>query len=266
VAERVTGFPIVPTISALLLQMDLGRYDLSSVRYITNTAAALPTSHILELRQRIPHAKLYSMYGLTECKRVSFLPPEQIDIRPTSVGKGMPNEEVYIVDEQGNRLPSGVGELVIRGSNVMKGYWELPDETARVLRPGPLPGERVLHSGDIFRMDEDGYLHFVSRKDDIIKTRGEKVSPREVENVLYELDGVAEAAVVGVPDAVLGQAVKAVVTLREGVSLGEKDVLRHCAERLESFMVPKHVEFRAEMPKTSTGKIDKKTLHVAVAS
>jgi amino acid adenylation domain-containing protein len=266
VAERVTGFPIVPTISALLLQMDLGRYDLSSVRYITNTAAALPTSHILELRQRIPHAKLYSMYGLTECKRVSFLPPEQIDIRPTSVGKGMPNEEVYLVDEQGNRLPSGVGELVIRGSNVMKGYWELPDETARVLRPGPLPGERVLHSGDIFRMDEDGYLHFVSRKDDIIKTRGEKVSPREVENVLYELDGVAEAAVVGVPDAVLGQAVKAVVTLREGVSLGEKDVLRHCAERLESFMVPKHVEFRAEMPKTSTGKIDKKTLHVAVAS
>jgi amino acid adenylation domain-containing protein len=266
VAERVTGFPIVPTISALLLQMDLGRYDLSSLRYITNTAAALPTSHILELRQRIPHAKLYSMYGLTECKRVSYLPPDQIENRPTSVGKGMPNEEVYIVDEQGTRLACGVGELVIRGSNVMKGYWELPEETAHVLRPGPLPGERVLYSGDLFRMDEEGYLYFVSRKDDIIKTRGEKVSPREVENVLYELVGVAEAAVVGVPDAVLGQAVKAVVTLKHGVSLGEKDVLRHCAEHLESFMVPKLVEFLPEMPRTSSGKIDKKTLHAAVAT
>jgi amino acid adenylation domain-containing protein len=265
VSERVTGLPIVPTISALLLQMDLGRYDLSSLRYVTNTAAALPTSHILELRRRIPHARLYSMYGLTECKRVSYLPPEQIDGRPTSVGKGMPNEEVYIVDEQGNRLASGVGELVIRGSNVMKGYWELPEETARVLRPGPLPGERVLYSGDLFRMDEEGYLYFVSRKDDIIKTRGEKVSPREVENVLYELDGIAEAAVVGVPDPVLGQAVKAVLTLKHGVSLGEKDVLRHCAERLESFMVPKFVEFLPEMPKTSSGKIDKKTLHEVVA-
>jgi acyl-CoA synthetase (AMP-forming)/AMP-acid ligase II len=263
VSERVTGFPLVPTISALLLQMDLGKYDLSSLRYVTNTAAALPTAHILELRQRLPHVRLYSMYGLTECKRVSYLPPEQIDRRPTSVGRGMPNEEVYVIDEQGNRLVSGIGELVIRGSNVMKGYWELPEETARMLRPGPLPGEMVLHSGDLFRMDEEGYLYFVGRKDDIIKTRGEKVSPREVENVLYELAGVAEAAVVGVPDAVLGQAVKAVLTLRDGATLGEQDVLRHCSRRLENFMVPKLVEFREAMPKTSTGKIDKKTLYAA---
>jgi amino acid adenylation domain-containing protein len=264
VSERVTGFPIVPTISALLLQMDLGRYDLSSLRYVTNTAAALPTAHIVELRQRLPHVRLYSMYGLTECKRVSYLPPEQIDRRPASVGRGMPNEEVYVIDEQGNRLASGVGELVIRGSNVMKGYWELPEETARMLRPGPLPGEMVLHSGDLFRMDEEGYLYFVGRKDDIIKTRGEKVSPREIENVLYELPGVADAAVVGVPDDVLGQAVKAVLTLREGTSLDAQAVLRHCSQRLENFMVPKLVEFRAEMPKTATGKIDKKTLHVMV--
>jgi amino acid adenylation domain-containing protein len=263
--ERVTGFPIVPTISALLLQMDLAKYDLSNVRYITNTAAALPTTHISELRKRLPHARLFSMYGLTECKRVSYLPPDQIDRRPTSVGRAMPNTEVYIVDDHGSRLVSGVGELVVRGSHVMKGYWELPDETAKVLRPGPVPGERVLFSGDIFRMDDDGYLYFVARKDDIIKTRGEKVSPREIENVLYELDGVAEAAVVGVPDAVLGQAVKAVLTLREGMSLGEQDVRRHCAERLENFMVPKVIEFRAAMPKTDSGKIDKKTLHMAVA-
>jgi acyl-CoA synthetase (AMP-forming)/AMP-acid ligase II len=196
---------------------------------------------------------------------VSYLPPDQIDIRPTSVGKGMPNEEVYLVDSDGKRLDVGVGELVIRGSNVMKGYWEMPEETDRVLRPGPVPGERVLYSGDLFRMDEDGYLYFLGRKDDIIKTRGEKVSPREVENVLYELPAVAEAAVVGVPDAVLGQALKAVLTVKPGAMLTEQQVQRHCAGRLENFMVPKVVEFRSAMPKTSSGKIDKKTLHETVA-
>jgi long-chain acyl-CoA synthetase len=264
VDEKATGFPIVPTISAILLQMDLKKYDLSNLRYITNTGAALPTRHIVELRSLVPHAKIYSMYGLTECKRVSYLPPDQIDLRPTSVGRGMPNEEVYVVDEEGTRLTSGVGELVIRGSNVMKGYWEMPEETARVLKPGRLPGERVLYSGDIFRMDEEGYLYFIGRKDDIIKTKGEKVSPREVENVLYELPGVADAAVVGVPDAVLGHAIKAVLTLTDAAPLTEQDVLRHCARRLEDFMVPKIVEFRPSMPKTASGKIDKKTLHVAV--
>jgi amino acid adenylation domain-containing protein len=265
VAEGVTGLPIVPTLSALLLQLDLRKYDLSRVRYVTNTAAALPTTHILELRRLLPHAQIFSMYGLTECKRVSYLPPDQIDMRPTSVGRGMPNEEVFIVDERGNRLAHGVGELVIRGSNVMKGYWEMPEETNRMLRPGLLPGERVLYSGDLFRMDEEGYLYFLGRKDDIIKTRGEKVSPREVENVLYELPAIAEAAVVGIPDPVLGQALKAVLTLKEGATLTAQSVLLHCTERLENFMVPKVVEFRQAMPKTTTGKIDKKTLHLTAA-
>src|SRR5579885_1624604 len=227
--ERVTGLPIVPTISAILLQMDLGKFDLSSLRYITNTAAALPTDHILKLRRLFPHVRIFSMYGLTECKRVSYLPPDQLDRRPTSVGKAMPNVEVYIVDEQGRRLgPGEVGELVVRGSNVMKGYWKLPEESERVLKPGPLPGERVLYSGDLFRMDEEGFLYFVGRRDDIIKTRGERVSPKEVEDVLYRLDGVVEAAVVGVPDEVLGKAIKAVISLRKGVQLTVQDVLAHC--------------------------------------
>lgn len=265
VAEGATGFPIVPTISAILLQMDLTKYDLSRLRYVTNTGAALPTRHILDLRALVPHVRLYSMYGLTECKRVSYLPPDQIDVRPTSVGKGMPNEEVYVVDEQGNRLKTGIGELVIRGSNVMKGYWEMPEETDRVLRPGPLAGERVLYSGDIFRIDDEGYLYFVGRKDDIIKTRGEKVSPKEVENALYNLAGIAEAAVIGVPDSILGQAIKAVVTLKEGVSLKSADIMRHCAAHLEDFMVPKLVEIRTTLPKTSTGKISKNELKTGAA-
>jgi acyl-CoA synthetase (AMP-forming)/AMP-acid ligase II len=198
------------------------------------------------------------MYGLTECKRVTYLPPEQLEIRPTSVGRGMPNEEVWLVDESGNRLPCGcTGELVIRGSNVMRGYWNKPAETAERLKPGRYPGETVLHSGDIFRTDAEGYLYFVARKDDIIKSRGEKISPREVENALYSLNGVLESAVVGVADPVLGEAIKAFIVLRPGFGYTEKDVIKHCLARLESFMAPKYVVFLDALPKTDTGKIKK---------
>jgi long-chain acyl-CoA synthetase len=261
IREGVTGFPIVPTASALLLQMDLSKYSFPKLRYLTNTAAALPVEHIRKLRALFPQAKLYSMYGLTECKRVSYLPPDQLDVRPASVGRGMPNEEVYIVDENGDRVgPEVIGELVIRGANVMKGYWELPEETDRCLKPGPLPGEKVLYSGDLFRADEEGYLYFVGRKDDIIKTRGEKVSPREVEDVIYSLEGVAEVAVIGVPDPILGNAIKAVLTLRPGAQITKQDVLRHCSARLEDFMMPKLVEFRVSLPKTESGKISKRMI------
>lgn len=142
----------------------------------------------------------------------------------------------------------------------MKGYWELPEETDRVLKPGPFPGEKVLYTGDLFRMDGEGFLYFVGRKDDIIKTRGEKVSPREVEEVLHSLEGVAEAVVVGIPDETLGQAIKAVIRRREGARISHQDVLRHCAQQLEDFMIPKVVEFRDDLPKTTTGKISKREL------
>jgi amino acid adenylation domain-containing protein len=261
VRERVTGFPIVPTISSLLLQLDLSKYRFPDLRYITNTAAALPAEHIRQLRNLFPTVKLFSMYGLTECKRVSYLPPSQVDVRPGSVGRGMPNEEVYVVDDQGARVPAGaMGELVVRGANVMKGYWELPEETEKVLKPGPFPGERVLHTGDLFRTDDEGYLYFVGRKDDIIKTRGEKVSPREVENVLYAHPGIAEAAIIGVPDPVLGNAVCAFVSPKPGTTLNEREVLGFCADRLEDFMVPKLVRIRETLPKSANGKIAKKEL------
>lgn len=257
--EKVTVFPGVPTMFSMIMALkNLAQFDLRQLRMITNTAAALSERHIRELRALFPQATLFSMYGLTECKRVTYLPPDQLDVRPTSVGRGMPNEEVWLVDEQGRRLPNGsTGELVIRGSNVMRGYWEKPEHTARRLKPGPLPGEMVLHSGDIFRTDDDGYLYFVARKDDIIKSRGEKVSPKEVENVLYALDSVQDAAVVGVPDDVLGQAVKAFIVLRPGRDCSARDVIRHCQAHLEAFMVPKHVAIVPELPKTDTGKIKK---------
>ena len=258
--ERVTGFAGVPTIFAMLAQMNLTPFDLTSLRYLTNAAAAISPDHIQILRRKLPGIAFYSMYGLTETKRALYLPPDQLDIRPGSVGIAIPGTEVWVEDDAGNRLgPNQVGELVVRGRHVMRGYWGDPAATAARFRPGPLPGERVCHTGDLFRMDADGYFYFVSRKDDIIKCRGEKVAPKEIENVLYGLKGVVEAAVVGVPDPILGQAIKAIVVLN-GTKLSETQVLAHCRKHLEDFMVPKYVEFRGTLPKTASGKITKKEL------
>lgn len=260
--ERITVFPGVPTSFAMLLGLEsLSSWDLGSLRILTNAAAALPEAHVRELLRRFPKARLYSMYGQTECKRISYLPPEELERRPTSVGRGMPNQEIYLVDEAGNRLPPGsTGELVVRGNHVMRGYWRRPEETAKKLRPGPFAGDVVLMTGDIFRMDEEGYLYFVGRRDDLIKTRGERVSPREVEEAIASLPEVAEVAVAGVPDPVLGQAVKAFVVARPGATLGADDVRRACAARLESFMVPKHVAFVDALPKTESGKVKRSAL------
>ena len=260
--HRVTSFPGTPTIFSMLIGIKtLPEYDLHALRMITNAAAALSDDHISKLREIFPQAKLFSMYGLTECKRVSYLPPDQLAIRPKSVGRGMPNQEVWLVDEQGNRLPNGsTGELVVRGNHVMRGYWERPEETAERLKPGTVVGERVLYTGDIFRTDEEGYLYFVARNDDIIKSRGEKVSPPEVENALYSLEGVLEAAVVGVPDPVLGQAVKAFLVLKDGYRYSDKEVIKYCLAKLENFMAPKYVVFVDSLPKTDNGKIKKLAL------
>ncbi|MER8830207.1 AMP-binding protein [Mesorhizobium sp. M0938] len=257
--EGVTGLPLVPTMAAMILQMrELTPGFLPSLRYISNTAAALPPAHIERLRSLFPGVRLYSMYGLTECKRCTYLPPEELDRRPGSVGIAIPNTEAFVVDEDGQRVPSGVaGELVIRGPHVMQGYWRNEAATERTLRPGPNPWEKVLYTGDLFRTDEDGFLYFVGRKDDIIKTRGEKVAPKEVEAVLHAHPGIAEAVVVGVPDPMLGHAIGAFV-VRSDLTLSEKDVMRHCARHLEDFMVPKVVEFHRELPKTHTGKVSRR--------
>jgi amino acid adenylation domain-containing protein len=261
-AEKVTGFPLVPTLAAMLLQMkQLAPGMFPSLRYLTNTAAALPPAHIVRLQELFPQAKLYSMYGVTECKRCTYLPPEQLAVRPASVGIAIPGTEAYVVDQSGDRVAPGVvGELVVRGPHVMKGYWENEEATRRALRAGPYPWEQVLYTGDLFRADEEGYLYFVARKDDIIKTRGEKVSPREVENCLYEISGVREAAVIGVPDRILGATIKAVIAADPESGLTERAVIRHCAARLEDFMVPKHVEFRDELPKSDNGKIARREI------
>ncbi|PLP56505.1 AMP-dependent synthetase [Mesorhizobium loti] len=257
--ERASGFPLVPSMVAMMLQMkDLDPALFASLRYVTNAAAPLPVDHIRRLRIFLPDVQLYSMYGQTECIRATYLPPEQLDRRPGSVGTAIPGMQAYVVDEAGKpAIPNDIGELVVSGPTVMKGYWEAPEATNLALRPHPETGTLRLHTGDLFTADADGFLTFIARRDDIIKSRGEKVAPKEVETVLHALPGIAEALVAGVPDPVLGQSIKAFVVLADP-KLTERDVLRHCARHLEDYMVPKAIEFVAALPKTDSGKLSRR--------
>ena len=258
--HHVTVFPGVPTLFASLLTQDLSKYDLGALRIVTNAAAALPPAHLDRLRQAWPQARLFAMYGLTECKRASYLPPEELDRRAGSVGRGLPGQRHWLVDDAGSEVvPGGTGQLVVAGPHVMQGYWRRPAETAEKLRPAP-DGTPALYTGDLFRSDADGYLYFVSRTDDIIKSRGEKVSPLEVEHAICELPGVVDAAVAGMPDPLLGQAILAHVKLAPGAIISERDVIRHCLARLESFMAPKAVRFVDELPLTDSGKLRRASL------
>lgn len=258
----VTVFPGVPTIYAMMISSHKKKkLCFPSITRITNTAAALPADFTPYLREIFPNALIYKMYGLTECKRVSYLEPELVEEKPTSVGCAIPGTEVYLLSPDGQEVKSGeTGILYVRGPHIMAGYWKQPELTAAMLKPGKIPGERVLCTHDWFRKDEDGLLYFVGRSDDIIKTRGEKVSPVEVENVLHGIPGIKEALVVGIPDDIYGQSIKAYVVVEAGSDLNEKMIKKFCLSHLENFMIPKDVVFLAEMPKTPNGKIDKKLL------
>lgn len=254
--EGVTGLPLVPTMAAMILGLsELKPGALPALRYITNAAAALPPAHVAGLGRLFPGVRIYSMYGLTECARASFLPPEELERRPDSVGKAIPGTEIAILDQAGRPVPAGaVGELVVRGPHLMRGYWGDEAATARALRPAPAPGARQLHTGDLFRADADGFLYFVGRTDDIVKIRGEKVAPKRVETVLHACAGVREALVFGVPDPVLGHVLHAAV-VRADPNLDDRAILRHCARNLPDLMVPRKIEFRQALPKTASGKV-----------
>ncbi|HEY8681926.1 MAG TPA: AMP-binding protein, partial [Rhodanobacter sp.] len=248
----VTVFPGVPTIFALLLSAHQREpLCFAGVTRVTNTAAALADTSATRLRAIFPNALLYKMYGLTECKRVSYLEPELAESKPGSVGKAIPGTEVYLLSAEGSPTPIGeTGILHVRGPHVMLGYWNRPELSEQMLRPGKLPGERVLCTRDQFRMDADGYLYFVGRSDDIIKTRGEKVSPVEVENAMLAIAGIREVAVAGIPDELLGQAVCAWVVLEPGTSLSSGQIRAQCITRLENFMVPRQIVLCMELPRT----------------
>ena len=248
--EHVTGLPIVPTLATLLLQQDLRAYPLPHLRYITNAAAALPVVKSRRIRAVFPRAELFLMYGQTECQRVSYLPPQLVDDYPDSVGIASPGTSTDIVD----------GELVVRGPHVMKGYWNDPEATARVLHHDAASGEATLQTGDLFRRDSNGLLYFIERRDDIIKVRGEKVAPRYVEEVIAQLPGIAEVAVYGIPDEVCGEAVVASVRPCDGATITIEQVRRHCLAHLEAVMVPKFVDIRAAFPTTPNAKVSRRAL------
>ena len=260
--EEITVFPGVPTVYATLLSMRRSmEFELPSVRRVTNTAAALPATFHGEMGRIFPNALIFAMYGLTECKRVSYLEPELLARKPTSVGRAIPGTETMVLREDGTPVePGETGILYVRGPHVMAGYWRKPEQTAEMIVEGPLPGERMLCAQDHFTVDDEGFLYFVGRTDDIIKTRGEKVSPVEVENSLFDVEGVKEAAVVGVPDDVLGEAIRAFVVLDDGAALTDQDVIAACRMRLENFMVPREVVFLDALPTTATGKVRRKSL------
>jgi acyl-CoA synthetase (AMP-forming)/AMP-acid ligase II len=245
----------------------LQRQALPRLRYVTNTGGAMPQSVMAALRKVLPTTKIVLMYGLTEAFRSTYLPPEELDRRPTSIGKAIPNTEILVVNERGERCqPDEIGELVHRGPTVSMGYWGAPELTAQVLRPHPfaLPelgeGEKVCYSGDLVRMDQEGFLYFVGRRDNMIKSSGFRVSPTEIEDILFQSGKILGAAVIGIPDEVLGQTIKAFVVLQDSETSDAEELLAFCAERMPRYMVPKTIAILIDLPKTPTGKIDYQAL------
>jgi acyl-CoA ligase (AMP-forming) (exosortase A-associated) len=263
--EKITGLAGVPTLWSLLTQPNstLQKQPLPDLRYITNTGGAMPQAVLKILRQLLPTTKIFLMYGLTEAFRSTYLPPEELDRRPTSMGKAIPDTEILVLNDQGQLCkPGEPGELVHRGPTVSLGYWNRAEDTARALRPNPLlpPAmgdcEKVCYSGDLVKMDEDGFLYFIGRRDTMIKSSGFRISPTEVEEVLFQTGKLRGAAVIGIPDDVLGQVIKAFVVAKDSETLSTEMLLAACAEKMPRYMVPKFIEILTELPKTSNGKVD----------
>jgi len=263
--EAITGLAGVPSLWNLLAQPSsgLGKHPVTELRYITNTGGAMPQNTLAKLRALLPGTKVFLMYGLTEAFRSTYLSPQELDGRPDSIGKAIPNTEILVINEDGECCASGeVGELVHHGPTVSMGYWGCRDLTDRTLRPHPLPtdgcevGDRVCYSGDLVRRDAEGFLYFVGRRDNQIKSAGFRISPTEIEEVIGNMPTILYAAVVGMPDPRLGQHLVAFAVLEEGAEMDSADILMKCAATLPRHMVPKRAELLNEMPLTANGKTD----------
>jgi acyl-CoA synthetase (AMP-forming)/AMP-acid ligase II len=221
------------------------------LRYVTQAGGPMSRSLTDALRQALPRARLYRMYGQTEAtSRLTWLPPESLADKPESVGIGVEGVQLEIRDEDGRSLPAGAaGQVWARGPNIMRGYWRDDAATARVLRDG------WLLTGDRGHLDEQGYLYVDGRLDDMIKTGAHRVNPADVEAVIASMPGVVEVAVLGMPHEVLGQVVRACVVTDGLAAPAERSVQRWCLERLAAYMVPKVVEFRDALPRTASGKV-----------
>jgi acyl-CoA ligase (AMP-forming) (exosortase A-associated) len=270
--HQITGLAAVPPLWAQLAQLEWPKSINQHLRYLTNSGGKMPKTILNGIRQKVPDSQFYLMYGLTEAFRSSYLPPEQIDIRPDSMGKAIPNAEILVVREDGSPCaPHEPGELVHKGSLVAMGYWNDPDKTAERFKPAPDQlnelslTEIAVWSGDQVSMDEEGYLYFVGRKDDMIKTSGYRVSPTEIEEVIYASGLVKETAALGIEHPTLGQAIVVVVKPEDTETFTAKTLIDLCKTTLPNFMTPDRVITQDELPKNPNGKIDRKKLALEYA-
>ncbi len=265
-AQQATGFSGVPSSYAMLIhRSDFLQRSFPSLRYLTCAGGGLARSVVERIRAVFPHVELYLMYGQTEASaRLSSLMPDELDRKPGSIGRGIPGVTLRVLDERGRPVaPGQVGEIVAQGENIMVGYWNDPEGTAAVLRP------EGLRTGDLATVDEDGYIYVVGRKSDLIKSGAYRIHPKEIEEVVLELPAVAEVAVVGMPDEMLGEAVVAfVVSSEQNGPVSADDIVAHCARRLPRYKRVQRVVFVDSLPKTSSGKVRRNVLreqHVSPA-
>jgi len=265
--ERITGLTAVPPLYIQLAQLTWPSQIGEHLRYFANTGGRMPLETLTRLRALLPKSKPFLMYGLTEAFRSTYLPPDQVDRRPDSIGKAIPNAEILVLREDGTPCaPNEPGELVHRGALVGLGYWNDPEKTAERYKPlrreaGLTLPEYAVFSGDTVRADDEGYLYFIGRRDEMIKTSGYRVSPTDIEETLYGTKLVGEAAAFGIPHAVLGQAIVVVVTAAPGVALDETALFAACRETLPAFMIPAQIHVRdGPLPRNPNGKIDRKSI------
>lgn len=252
--EKVTGFSGVPSTFALILgRVNLHDYALDSLRYLTQAGGPMPPALTDKLLDALPNVELYIMYGQTEATaRLSYLEPSKLLAKRGSIGKAIPGVEIEIRDKNHKKVAIGeTGEICAAGPNIMRGYWKDTDKTSTVIKNG------WLYTGDLAHYDSDGYIYIDGRSSDMIKTGGNRISPKEVEEVIQELDGVLEVAVVGTPDDLLGETITAYIVPTSVGNLDKKSVQYHCKSKLASYKIPKTIVFTNELPKTASGKIKK---------
>jgi len=264
--ENASGLAAVPPLWIQLSQLNWD--NVKTLRYITNSGGAMPRTAINQLHKALPDTQIFLMYGLTEAFRSTYLSPEEIDRRPDSIGQAIPNAEILVLREDGTHCaPNEPGELVHRGALVSMGYWNDAEKTAACFKPivsrqnGLMLTELAVWSGDTVRMDEEGFIYFIGRRDEMIKTSGYRVSPTEIEEIIYATGKVGEAVAIGVPHPVLGQAILVIATPRKDEELGAESLLAVCKQHLPAYMLPSHIDIRnANLPRSPNGKIDRKKL------
>ncbi len=248
-----TGFAGVPSNYQILLRKSsIKNRNLKSLRYVAQAGGRLPDRFIMELKEALKNIEIFIMYGQTEATaRLSYLPPNMIDEKIGSIGKGIPGTKLKVIDKEGNEVEvDEIGEVAAFGGNIMKGYFNDEEETAKVIRNG------YLYTGDLAIVDKDGYIYIVAREKQIIKSGGNRISPKEIENIIIQIPNVIEAAVIGTPDDILGEAIKAFVVLNnEVLKVDEKYIIDYCKDNLPSYKVPKYVMFLDGLPKNSSGKV-----------